>query len=86
MSQWLGLVNAVMNFGFPLQVENFDPVARFPRMTQPLSALLLWVLREMERRGGKVLLNADLSYMRSQDNHTFTAVDLPYTNTLKMFL
>jgi len=86
MSQWLGLVNTVMNFGVPLQVENFDLVARYPRMTQPHSALLLWVLREKERGRGTVLLNVDLSYVRSQDNHTFPAVDLPYTSTLKIFL
>jgi len=86
MYQWLGLVNTVMNFGVPLQVENFDLLARISRMTQPHSAMLLWVLREKEREGGEVLLNADLSYVRSQDNHSFPAVDLPYTSTLKIFL
>ena len=53
VSQWLGLVNTVMNFGVPLQVENFDPVASFSRMTQPHSALLLWDFREKERGGVK---------------------------------
>jgi len=43
MSQWLGLVNMVMNFRVPLQVANFDLVARFSRMIKPHSALLLWV-------------------------------------------
>jgi len=52
MSQCLGLVNTVMNFGVPLQVENFDLVASFSRMTQPHSALLMWVFRELERGGG----------------------------------